>query len=646
MTDQSEETGRQTGTVEIRDRMLPGWAGLITWVFIGLSSLGWIAVAVVAFFLSETVVSGQDSFMAPILFGLGCVAVIGALALEWGYSRALAGYRVLRKPVEAQVRAIIAGIIFAVLSIVHPLLGAGIIIGTAANFGFARLYRNALKNDPLWDFDTSEAAAFLAGRDGTGFRLATTRPPGGPSVIRAYRNAATAIATVAVLSSGSWLISEQVLQGTALVSGLLLTLWAVEAIGAWLVLRETENPLTDWQATAVTVLEKSVEDAEDAHKGLWVGNLNVSNAQGGTLLHDISFDVEPGMMIGVLGGVAAGKSLLLHAISDPYSITGLDVRGTVRFAQDNLWQRLGNAQVLPAAYLPRDPLVLAADGMANLACHGDPHLQDRGRKILEQMLFSSELAEQILDAPDARNLSAGQKKALGLARLFLLNPGLYLMDRPEDGATDALIAALCQRIQIERRAGRSFVVVTGNRALLEMCDALIVMEDGRIIDKGPADDVTERMTAGWSRLVVDRTLEAEDALQSWVRSHFRRDGDEANRRSVSIVAGELLALSVQDQSGTDTEQMSFDFKHHQGYCTLRLRDSSPLIGSTQIMKAEREKVTEIGKTPPTALARVFRATTFFEQEEKDGDRLITVKIKTFDPRLKKRGGVESAKDGR
>jgi len=644
----TETTKPQTipDNTRFADRMLPGWAVPLSWIFIGLSSLGWLSVALVALFFHDLVVAGGDRFMAPVLLGLGLVPVAAALVMEWGYSRALAGYRILRKPLEAQVRASIGVVVWLVLTLVHPLLGVGLLVGGAVNLGFARLYRNAIARDPLWDFNRLEAASFLAGRDLIGFRLASTRPAGGPSVIRAFRNAATALSVLVTLAIGSWLVAQQVLNGAAIVAALILCVWAVESVGAWLVLRECENPLRDHESASVSkaVHQSDESDEVSQHNGLSIRDICVSNASGDQLLTGISLDVEPGTMVGILGGTATGKSLFLQTLSDPYSLTGLHIRGQAMFARDDLWNRSADPRTLPAALLSRTPLVLHDDGMANLSCHGDQPTRERGRRILEQMLFSRDLAQQILSAQDARNLSSGQKKALGLARLFLLNPGLYLMDRPEDGASEALVAALCQRIQVERRAGRCFLVATDNRALLEMCDELIVMEDGRIIDKGPADDVRARMTAGWSRLVVERTLDAEDALQSWIRSHFRRDGDESNRRSVSIIASELLALSVQEVSGIPKDSISFDFKHQQGHCILRMRDQSILIGSSQIMKAERDKVTENGKTPPTALARIFAGTTFFEQEENDGDRIITVKVRTYDPRLKKRDGAEISKD--
>jgi len=626
------------------DRMLPGWAGPISWVFVTLASVGWLSVTVLALFFHELVITGGDAFMAPFLLVLGLVPVAAALVLEWGYARALAGYRVLRKPVEAQVRAGVAALVFVVLTLVHPLLAAGLALGVGANLGLARVYGHILKRDPLWDFNKDEAASFLAGRDDTGFRLATMRPPGGPSVVRAYRNAATAVAALVVLAGGSWLVSEQVIQGSAVLAALLMTLWSVEAVGSWLVLRETENPLTDHLALAVEAVAEDDDTMPAAHNGLIATGLTVTHPDGHTILHDVSLDIQPGVMVGLLGETAAGKSLLLKTLVDPHDLSGLNVRGRAHFAQSDLWARNADQRALPAAHLPRSTLLMPASGLDNLSCYGDQVMRERARRILEQLLFSQELADEVLSAPDARRLSSGQRKALGLARMFLLNPGLYLFDRPEDAASEALIAALCQRIQMERRAGRSFVVVTDNRALLEMCDELVVMDSGRIIDKGPANDVRERMTAGWSRLVVERALDSEDAVQSWIRSHFRRDGDEKNRRDVSIVASELLALSVQEQSGTRLDKLSFDFKHQQGHCILRLRDSAELISAPQIMKAEREKVTDAGRTPPTALARIFRATTFFEQEQQESDRVITVKIKTYDPRLKRRDGAEFTKD--
>ena len=336
---------------------------------------------------------------------------------------------------------------------------------------------------------------------------------------------------------------------------------------------------------------------------------------------------------------ASGKSLLLSSLISPFDLCALNIEGSVEFNEVNLWDRSARSQIVPAVYLPKEPILLPTSGSQNLTCFQDDRVKERARKVMEQMLYSGEAADRILNAHDATLLSASEQKALSFAQAFILNPGLYLIDQPEVSASEAMIAALCQRFQIERRAGRSFVVATDNRAIHEMADFLLVMSDGKVIDYGPSDDVRARMSSGWARLVVDRNLDSEETVQNWIRSHFRRDGDEKNRRNISIVASEMLALSCQDATSFAEDRVSFDFKHQKEQCILRFKDQGELLTSGQMAKAGATNSVNSNSDEQTALARVLRGTLSFDQSLVDGVRTGSVTIKTYDPRLTKRDQV-------
>jgi ABC-type glutathione transport system ATPase component len=165
--------------------------------------------------------------------------------------------------------------------------------------------------------------------------------------------------------------------------------------------------------------------------------------------------------------------------------------------------------------------------------------------------------------------------------------------------------------------------------VLEICDELIVLQSGRIIDRGPSKDVRERMTAGWARLVADRHLDSEENLRPWVRNLFKRPGDELNRKLVTSIACELLALSCQTTESNVQERLAFEFMHKKGYCLLRLIDDDEPVSSGTLKRARTE--IENG-FPSSSLALVLNSSQSFECSLENGKRVITLQIRTYDPR--------------
>ncbi len=621
-----------------QDRALPGWVQIFSWVLGTLASVLWLSLALVALLFQSFVLDMQDASLLPILALAGLVPALAATILELTQDRAMAGFLGGTTRVQNTVRAAMGVLVFLTLEFVHPLLGLGLLGAVALRAGLILAVFRATIASARWDFNPAEAVSILAGRDRRGFELAQATPALPVSGQAALGNLTNAVGFLATLLISGVLAMRGVMEPVAMTASLLLVLSSSEMIGRFL---QDTLDRRDGARPDARVRESGLVDADE--RGLEISDLNVMRRGGQTILGPINLSLEPGTMTGIIGGAGAGKSLLLDAIVAPHDLTGMSVEGGVRFDGRSLWRRSSAPAALPVAHVPPRPLGFAASGMNNITCFQRVGQADRAVRILEQMLFSRETAEMILAAPDMRDLPTSWQKALGLARAFLMNPALYLFDRPEDGANEAMIAALCQRIQIERRAGRSFVVATDNRALLEMCDTLIVLEEGRLIDSGPADDIRARRLSGWSRLVSERTLEAEDALQSWIRSHFRRSGDEKNRRNVINIAGEMLALSCQDITGSEAQTLTFDFKNQKGHCVLRMRDRGAAIGSTQMARARQDAENLALGRPRSALAQIIRGSQHFDHDLQNGERVITVKIATYDPRLAPRNAVQDAR---
>ena len=615
------------------DRGTPNWARYVSFLFAITTGACLLALAVMSVFFQSLVALNGNSFAMPLLLGIAVVPVLGALVLDYCHARALAGHRASRMRTEASAQAAVAVMIFVVLTLLHPALGVAIPVSAAAIWGSFWLLRRFGTSEKMWEFRPSEAAAVLAGRDETGLRLAA-QPMGEHALARQVQRTFSWFGLIVGFAVASWLAAQEIVAVPAVAAVALITYWAVDAVGSYLRVSSAPDPAAGLSASKVEQIyaETKEEEVQAATTGLLVKNLSVNNGNGERLLSDVNFEVAPGEVIGVVGDAAAGKSLLLQSLVNPFDLPNLAVKGLVSLNQDDLWMRTNKERLVPVAHLPPIPRILPASGIDNLTCFQGQSLVDRGVRCLESLVFSTDTVDRISAAPDATMLSSSDQKALALARAFLMSPALYLIDRPEDFASEKLLAALVDRIRMEANAGRSFVIVTDNRAMLETCSKLLMLREGRVVDFAPAAEIRSRMSSGWMRFVTPRRLESEDTLATWVKSHFKRDGDEANRLKMCNVAAELLAFSCQDVRPMSHDRVCFDFKHFEGYALLKLTDQSPLVSSGQMQLAHRENAEASERARMTPLGKLVAMSEEFEQELVDNHRVITIKLATYDPR--------------
>ncbi len=618
----------------LQGRSEPAWARGLSLLFV-LGGAGCvIAICVLTVFLYTLVYEQKQEILAPLLTALALAPALGMIILEAGHGHALMGHRRLREQHAKAMQALAALAGCGVLALVHPLLALPATAGMALAWAASRGGRRFFKREPLWDFLPSEAVSVLSGRDALGLDLAA-RPGQDSRLLKTVVMAIAWLGFTAAFAVSVQLAALDVLTVAAAPALAIITLLCILSAGRYLQARASayfQPPLT---AAAVTSLaaQMPADILEENPSGLNVAGLNAFTPDGAALLADISFSIEPGQITGIEGGSTAGKSLLMRCLADPYHQTGLDIRGAAVLEGEDLWKRSARSQRVPAVYLPPVPHILSASGAQNLSCfHGGEELE-RARNVLKQIAFSTEAADFICNAADARTLSGSEQKMLALARAFLLRPRLLLLDRPEDGAGPKQIAALAARLQQDRRLGLSVLIVTGNRKLQEMCDRLLVLQGGRLIDTGPAAEIRARTSAGWSRFVTERELTSEEALDSWLASLFRRDGDAANRRRVCTLANEMLALSCHGVSGLDLKQeLRFEFKHHEGYCLLRMADQAAPV-STGVLEKARAEAAEDSGGRLNPLAAICQGAMEVSCTVENDMRVVEVKIQTYDPRI-------------
>ncbi|MBO9396354.1 ATP-binding cassette domain-containing protein [Shimia sp. R9_2] len=621
--------------VPFQDRATPMWATAISILFSLGSGLCLLSVAIfVVFFYEQVALNGQTLLAALLAVG-AVVPLLGMIIFEVGHSRALAGYRYMRLRHAVTGRAVVGLFACAIFAVFSPYLAVPFVLTAALSWLFCGVVAQKMRSESMWEFLPQEAVAFLSGRDQRAVDLANAAR-GDSAFLDATQSALALCGLIGGFAMASWLVAQDVLNVAAIATIALVTCWSADAFAAFFRQISRADPELQHRAAEVRQLPAPYSaDAEGDDTALIVSHLSVRTPDGTPLLSDVSFRAEPGTIIGLSGDSFSGKSLLLRALHAPHDLEGLLVEGHVALQGTGLWARQTEARALSSALVGPIPLSVPGGGANNLSCFiGDLQLQ-RARKALQNLVFTADTVDRIQNASDVTQLSCTEQKALALARALALRPGLYLLDRPEDGASESLLVALGQRLKSDARLGHITLMITENRQLLEQCDQLLMMQNGRIIEFAATSDIRERQASGWHRFVTPRSLESEEALDGWICSHFRREGDEANRRAVCMVANEMLSLACQSgiETHTEADSLSFEFKHFVGKCQIRMIDSRLALSSGAIQKAKTAADTSVDGERLSPLAKIMRDSLDVESSASDGGGILLVAIKTYDPRL-------------
>ncbi|HEY7123123.1 MAG TPA: ABC transporter ATP-binding protein [Ktedonobacterales bacterium] len=203
------------------------------------------------------------------------------------------------------------------------------------------------------------------------------------------------------------------------------------------------------------------------------------------VLQDISFRLEPGRVLGVLGRTGSGKTTLarlLFRLYDPQA--GAILLGGVPITQpalSDLRRQIGmvtqEVQLFQATV--RDNLTFFNHALSDSQIVAA--LEQVGLLPWYQKL--SDGLETMLGA-EGTGLSAGEAQLLAFARVFLTNPGLVILDEASsrlDPATERLLERAIGKLF----AGRTAIVIAHRLATIQRADDILILEDGRVLEYGP-----------------------------------------------------------------------------------------------------------------------------------------------------------------
>jgi ABC-type glutathione transport system ATPase component len=229
------------------------------------------------------------------------------------------------------------------------------------------------------------------------------------------------------------------------------------------------------------------------------------------VLDDVSFEVPRGRVVGIVGESGSGKTMLLRALMDilPDGATR-EWRRVVLDGRD--LTAAASSERLPAAMVFQDPMT-SFNPLVRIGAHLTEvarRFQRVGRREATALAREALVAVRIPD-PDRvlsrypHELSGGMRQRAMIAMALLARPELLLADEPTtalDATIQAQILALLRALQAERAL--TVLIVTHDLAVVAaVCDDVLVMKDGRIVESGDVDRVFREPRHPYTKELLD-----------------------------------------------------------------------------------------------------------------------------------------------
>ena len=207
------------------------------------------------------------------------------------------------------------------------------------------------------------------------------------------------------------------------------------------------------------------------------------------LIRDLSLRVDPGHTVAIVGPTGAGKTTLVNLLMRFYELDGgrilLDGRDIATMTRHDVRRRTG--MVL------QDPWLFAGTIRENIR-YGRPGATDEEVEAAARACFVDHIIKALpqgydtLLEEDAANISAGERQLLTIARAFVANPAVLILDEATS-SVDTRTELLVQQAMNALRQGRTSFIIAHRLSTIRDADTILVMEHGDIVEQGNHDEL-------------------------------------------------------------------------------------------------------------------------------------------------------------
>ncbi|MGI4718338.1 MAG: type I secretion system permease/ATPase [Janthinobacterium lividum] len=218
----------------------------------------------------------------------------------------------------------------------------------------------------------------------------------------------------------------------------------------------------------------------------------------------VSFAINPGDVLGVIGPSGSGKSTLARLLVGVWPA----MMGKVRLDGADIYQWNKGELGPHMGYLPQDIELFSGTVSENIARFGDVDS--------EKVVLAAKRAgvhDMILHMPNGYDtklgdggagLSGGQKQRIGLARAMYGDPSVIVLDEPNSNLDDVGEQALVQAVLDLRQRGKTIVLITHRTTVLGVTNKLLLMRDGGVQAFGPTKDVLAALQEANQKMMLQQ----------------------------------------------------------------------------------------------------------------------------------------------
>ncbi|MFA4897103.1 MULTISPECIES: ABC transporter ATP-binding protein [Microbacterium] len=226
-------------------------------------------------------------------------------------------------------------------------------------------------------------------------------------------------------------------------------------------------------------------------------NVSFSYTPERPLINDLSFRVEPGQTVAIVGPTGAGKTTLVNLIMRFYELSGgrilLDGQDISKATRSELRSRTG--MVL------QDPWLFAGSILENIrygraSATDEEVLEAAKATYVDRFVHALPDGYETVLEEDAANVSAGERQLITIARAFVAKPSILILDEATS-AVDTRTELLLQHAMAALRQGRTSFVIAHRLSTIRDADLILVMEHGDIVEKGSHDELIAAQGAYW-----------------------------------------------------------------------------------------------------------------------------------------------------